>query len=155
MPRSVDRCASGRGGPGLAQLEAAWRGRFFGLWRALGMLLALVGGGAAVALLRARAWPTGFALCFGAAFACLAMAYASLAIAREGPSPAAEAPREEPSPARRWRAYAALLRRDPIFVAYLVATPAWSPWPEWRSPSIPWTRRARSASRTRAPASTR
>ena len=98
-----------------------WRGRFFGLWRALGMLLSLAGGVATAALLRARAWPTGFALCFGAGFVGLAVAYVFLAMTREGPAPPALPVGEEPPPVRRWRAYAVLLRRDPNFAAYLAA----------------------------------
>ncbi len=95
-----------------------WRGRFFGLWSALGTLLGLAGGVATAALLRARDWPTGFALCFGCAFACMVVSFAFLASAREGLVPPA---REEPPPAPRWQATVALLRRDRNFAAYLVA----------------------------------
>jgi len=94
-----------------------WRGRFFGLWSALGTLLGLAGGVATAALLRARDWPTGFALCFGGAFACEVVSFAFLASAREGQPPVQE---ERPA-ALRWRAYVALLRRDRNFAAYLAA----------------------------------
>ncbi len=94
-----------------------WRGRFFGLWSALGALLGLGGGVATAALLRARDWPTGFALCFGGAFACEVVSFAFLASAREGQPPV----QEERPPALRWREYVALLRRDRNFAAYLAA----------------------------------
>jgi len=94
-----------------------WRGRFFGLWTALGTLLGLAGGVATAALLRARDWPTGFALCFGGAFVCMVVSYAFLASAREGRPPVPEGRR----PALRWHAYTALVRRDRNFAAYLAA----------------------------------
>jgi MFS family permease len=94
-----------------------WRGRFFGLWSALGTLLGLAGGVGTAVLLRARDWPTGFALCFGCAFACMVVSFGFLASAREVQS---SAPWERP-PALQWREYATLLRRDRNFAAYLTA----------------------------------
>jgi len=95
-----------------------WRGRFFGLWSAFGTVLGLVGGVATAALLRARDWPTGFALCFGSAFACMVVSFAFLASACEGQGRPVQ---EEQSLAVRWRAYGTLVRRDRNFAAYLMA----------------------------------
>lgn len=95
-----------------------WRGRFFGLWSALGSLLGLGGGALTAALLRIQSWPTGFALCFGCAFGCLVVSFAFLAVTREG------APTDTPPAARsgtNWRRYVALARGDGNFAAYLVA----------------------------------
>jgi MFS family permease len=94
-----------------------WRGRFFGLWVALGMLLGIAGGVASAAVLSTGNWRIGFALCFGCAAACLALAYAFLALAREPATPGWEAPRTRLD----WHDYVALLQRDRDFSAYLAA----------------------------------
>lgn len=94
-----------------------WRGRFFGIWSALGTLLGLGGGVATAALLRAPDWRLGFTLCFGGAFACMVVSFFFLAGARESQIPARTA---QPPGAQR-RVYAALLRRDRNFTAYLAA----------------------------------
>jgi len=94
-----------------------WRGRFFGLWSALGSLLGLAGGALTAALLRLPDWPTGFALCFGCAFGCLIVSFVCLAVAREGPP----AERAGTPTATGWREYVALVRRDGAFAAYLAA----------------------------------
>jgi len=117
---AVSTCASGITSPAWLDLVARvlpddWRGRFFGLWSALGSLLGLGGGLLTAALLRLPDWPTGFALCFGCAFGCLIVSFVFLATTREG------APSERTAPATNWRGYAVLVRRDRNFAGYLTA----------------------------------
>jgi len=117
---AVGTCAGGITSPAWLDLVARvlpddWRGRFFGLWSALGSLLGLGGGVLTAALLRLPDWPTGFALCFGCAFGCLIVSFVFLATTREG------APTERTAPATNWRGYAVLVRRDRNFAGYLTA----------------------------------
>jgi len=119
---AVGACAGGVTAPAWLDLVARvlpddWRGRFFGLWSALGSLLGLGGGALTAALLRLPDWPTGFALCFGCAFGCLIVSFVCLAVAREGPP----TERARTPTAAGWREYAALVRRDDNFAAYLAA----------------------------------
>ena len=64
-------------------IPTSYRGRFFALGGAFSTGLGLLGAAASGYVLQEYAFPTGYALCLGAAFLCLVASYASMAMARE------------------------------------------------------------------------
>lgn len=64
-------------------LPANWRGRFFGIFLALGGLISIAGGGAATTILGHFGWPNGFALCFAVTFGCYVVSFLALLGGRE------------------------------------------------------------------------
>ena len=121
---ALNTVAAGIATPGWLDLLARmlpddWRGRFFGLWAALGGLLGVGGGAAAAALLGRFGWVAGMALCFACAAACLAASYLCLALGREPPAVPAGRPRAHDGPA--WRRWGGLLRDDRRLRWYLAA----------------------------------
>lgn len=102
-------------------LPADWRGRFFGLWGALGGVLGVAGSAAAAALLQRFSWSVGSALCFACAFVCLTVSFLFILLGRE-PAPAADVVPPPPRAAGDdWRRLPALVRRDRNLRWYLAA----------------------------------
>jgi MFS family permease len=102
-------------------LPADWRGRFFGFAAALGGALSVAGAALAAFLLERFVWPTNFALCFGCTGICLVISFLFIASGRE---PAATEPPEsrDQHAGGYWRQLPGILRADPNFTRYLVAT---------------------------------
>lgn len=100
-------------------LPANWRGRFFGLFLALGGLISIAGGGAATTLLGRFGWPNGFALCFAVTFGCYIFSFIALLGGRE------PLRRQEDAPATVTPTLVVrlldLLRADHNFARYLAA----------------------------------
>ncbi len=97
-----------------------WRGRFFGIFLALGGLVSIAGGGAATTLLGHFGWPNGFALCFAVTFSCYVVSFLSLLGGREPLPPQAEVVSPTVTPTLSVRLMV-LLRADRNFARYLVA----------------------------------
>ena len=137
---AIANACGGIAGPAWLDLIARmvpgnWRGRFFGFGGALGGLLGVAGSGVSADLLHRFGWPGGFALCFGATSACLAVSFIFICLGREPrePRPSLEpassgtagtdgARAQRTASAAYWRRLPGVVRGDGNLRRYLVVT---------------------------------
>ncbi len=139
---AIANACGGIAGPAWLDLIARmvpgnWRGRFFGFGGALGGLLGVAGSGVSADLLHRFGWPGGFAVCFGATSACLAVSFIFICLGREpheprltpeptflaangGTGPRAQDTDRAPARTSYWRRLPGVVRGDRNLRRYLV-----------------------------------